>query len=283
VEILRVPIPKLGFEQVVSACVSKWRYEPATGGASLRSVDGFIDYHIADADERALRLLMEGFASAWNAKDVQAVRPLLGGPLAAPTVGTKASTPLLEQFAKERAAADWDIQLDPEVEWIKFLRPDVMAARQPIRLSRSSKSDGKTHYLDVTAIKRGDEWTLLAWFPGFAGPPASSSGWVAPGIEFPRKRKHPFPNYPSRTASGVIVVLDAEVDTSGKVVSVETRRSEPGFDDYALRAVKHWTYKPMFFEGTPIPFFIRAHFTFNVGSSNASVGMNEELFLKRPD
>jgi TonB family protein len=255
-DVRRVPAKGLGFEEAVRDCVSRWRFEPAPGRGGLRRYEGEIRYRIATADEVAVRSLLERFATAWNERDADAI-------------GVLAGPDLREQFATERAAAAWNMELEPAFQHIQFLRPDVAVVRQPFSKERPAGAPGPAHepssLLEATTRKRGDSWTLLAWYP-LAGP-APTGRWLFPGIEEPRKVKHVDPVSPSlalKAPVSAIVTLEAEVDASGHVAAVRVLRGGRPFDDAAARAVRQWEYAPTLLDGVPVRVVIRIDVPFDV-------------------
>jgi TonB family protein len=52
------------------------------------------------------------------------------------------------------------------------------------------------------------------------------------------------PPYPPQALAGGLVVLEATVDTSGKVAAARVISSAPPFDEPALEAARKWRFKP---------------------------------------
>jgi TonB family protein len=259
VDIRQVPATGLGFEQAVRACVLEWRFEPAGRKGGLRPYEGKIRYRMAATanEEAAIRGLLEAFAAAWNAE-----RPDPEAILGSPSL-------LAEQFTKERAAADWNMDLDPDFEEAHFLRPDLAVVTQRFhrgtRAGAGSPADGESSLLEATAIKRGGWWRLFAW-SSVAGRPSGRQRLV-PGIEEPRKITHVDPVYPDlgrQARVSAVVILEFEVDTQGKVTSVKILRGHPIFDEAAIKAVQKWEYAPTLFEGTATPVVRRATIDFSL-------------------
>jgi TonB family protein len=250
----RVPAKDLGFEEAVRDCVSKWRFEPGAEETGLRQYDGAIRFHVGGTanDEVSIRALLQAFASGWNAEstDAEAVFQVLGG--AAPDrqiAGSGSAPSLAEQFGQQKASVGWNIELEPDFEQIRFLRPNVAVVRLPFhhatRAGATPQADGQLALLEATAIKRGEQWTLLGWYP-IAGPP-SDRRWLAPGIEEPRKLKQVNPSYPDLAREARVsasVVLEMQIDPQGKVSSVKILRGHPIFDEAAMGAAQQWEYEP---------------------------------------
>lgn len=94
--------------------------------------------------------------------------------------------------------------------------------------------------------------------PGMA--PASRSGMapvrVGGNIKTPIKVRDVRPVYPldaqSARISGV-VIIEATIDTDGRVYDAKVLRSIPALDQAALDAVRQWEFTPTLLEGVPVP------------------------------
>lgn len=76
------------------------------------------------------------------------------------------------------------------------------------------------------------------------------------GTVGPRKIKDVSPAWPAQAAgrSGqFVVVLELEVDASGKVSDAQVLRSQPPFDAAALECVRQWEYTPTMVNGAAVP------------------------------
>jgi TonB family protein len=269
VDVRQVPAKGLGFEEAVRDCVLRWHFGPIAGKGGPRHYEGEIRYRIAAEDEVAIRSVLEAFASAWNANSAEAIGALTGAEQQPGAAGTGSPPSPLEQFTTERAAADWNMELEPAFKYIQFLRSDVAVVRQPFCRQRPAGVRGpakkECSLLEATARKRGDSWKLLAWYP-LAEPP-STGRWLFPGIEEPRKVKHVDPVYPDLALKGpvsAIVTLEARVDASGHVAAVRVLRGDRLFEDAAMRAVRQWQYAPTLLEGVAIPIVIRVDVPFDL-------------------
>jgi periplasmic protein TonB len=89
-------------------------------------------------------------------------------------------------------------------------------------------------------------------------PPPLPPTPIRPGgiIREPRKILHVAPLYPDIARQSRVqgtVVLEAILDTSGRVESVRVLGSHPLLDDAAVRAVRQWRYTPTELNGVPVP------------------------------
>lgn len=93
------------------------------------------------------------------------------------------------------------------------------------------------------------------------GVPAAAPAPVEPvrvggQIEAPRKLRHQPPDYPElarRAGVQAVVILEAMIDTGGRVTDVRVLRGHPLLDEAALQAVRRWAYVPTLLNGVPVP------------------------------
>ncbi len=75
------------------------------------------------------------------------------------------------------------------------------------------------------------------------------------------------PKYPElaiATGVGGRVILEAEVDTAGKVTTVRVLRGHPLLDEAAITAVKQWRYQPLLLNGEPTGFILTVTMDFQI-------------------
>ena len=75
------------------------------------------------------------------------------------------------------------------------------------------------------------------------------------------------PKYPDFAAQAQIeglVILEATVDTEGRVQAVQVLRSHGLLDQAAIDAVKQWRYSPLILNGQPFPFILTVSVRFSV-------------------
>ena len=78
---------------------------------------------------------------------------------------------------------------------------------------------------------------------------------VGGGIKPPRKIKDVKPAYPPGVLAEQMrgtVVIEATIDTDGKVCSAKILHSVPALDQAALDAVRQWEYAPSLLDGLPV-------------------------------
>lgn len=90
--------------------------------------------------------------------------------------------------------------------------------------------------------------------------PALPSGMapvrVGGNIKTPTKVRDVRPVYPPDAQSARIqgvVIIEATIDTDGRVHDAKVLRSIPALDDAALDAVRQWEFTPTLLEGVPVP------------------------------
>ena len=112
---------------------------------------------------------------------------------------------------------------------------------------------------------------------GTGAPPVAVPPWpaaegavrVGSGISAPRQIKKVNPVYPSaaqRERVQGVVILEAIIDTDGKVKDARVLRSVPLLDQAALDAVKQWEYTPTLKDGKPVPVVMTVTTTFAMDS-----------------
>jgi protein TonB len=61
-----------------------------------------------------------------------------------------------------------------------------------------------------------------------------------------------------------LVILEAQVDTRGRVVEVNVLRGNPLLTDAAVAAVRQWVYTPTLINGVPVPVVMAVTVTFRL-------------------
>jgi protein TonB len=85
---------------------------------------------------------------------------------------------------------------------------------------------------------------------------------VAPRI---LKKVNPvYPDLAIQARLSMIVILEAQVDTRGRVKTVKVLRGHPLFDEAALEAVRQWRYQPLLLNGEPTEFILTVTVQFNL-------------------
>jgi TonB family protein len=276
VEVTKVPVPGVGFEDAIRACLSQWRFEPAPAGAAgLRRHEGRLRFRIDVAEEAAIRALMEALAAAWNAGEKAALEDLSLQPADSTAIRPDPRPPLEAQLGGKSGEPRWRIDLESDVEHIRFMKPDVIAVRQPYRRQALSKQAGPSPtqaelaVIDAMAVKGSRGWRFLRIAP-------SETAWlgavrVGGKIREPRKVKDARPRYPEaakelRIQGGVVV--ECLITAEGKVTNVRVVRGlYKILDDAAIEAVRQWEYTPTLLEGVPVPVIMTVVINFRLNPS----------------
>jgi periplasmic protein TonB len=82
------------------------------------------------------------------------------------------------------------------------------------------------------------------------------------------------PEYPALAATARvsgIVIIEAQVDTHGKVKTANILRGVTLLDEAALAAVRQWRYQPLLLNGEPTEFILTVTVTFTLTSPGANV------------
>jgi len=144
------------------------------------------------------------------------------------------------------------LETDPVQKQQLIAEADALRARA-IELNRSR-----------TAINGANSGVMLGPAPPPPPPPGmaprSPSGMapvrVGGNVQTPTKVRDVRPLYPqdaqSARISGV-VIIEATIDTDGRVYDAKVLRSIPLLDQAALDAVRQWEFTPTLLEGVPVP------------------------------
>src|SRR5688572_25364878 len=212
VEVRTVPLPGFGFEGAIEECVSRWRFEPAPAGhAGLRRHDGRLKFRLDPPEEGAIEALLQSLATAWNTGDLKALDELAHRADDGPRVPAEDSGALHTQLQAEPTLGSWRMQMEPEFEHIRFLRPDLATVRQPYRRTSTASGAGQGASTDASALdamvakgKRG--WRFVRVSSAdvrTSAAPASPTAGVWPSalriqgqIREPRQTKRVPPRYP---------------------------------------------------------------------------------------
>ncbi len=260
VEVKKVPLPDLGFEATVRACLADWRFEPASGGAApMRSYEGEFRFRLDGAEETAVRALLETLAGAWNAGDLKAVEDLALRSGDAPAMPSELSRSLGEQLQPRGTERPWRMELEPEVENLRFLRADLVSVRQRYRRTaagpQGAQGPAESAVLDAVAAKGSRGWRFVRISP-------METEWlsalrVGATIRAPRKVKDVKPDYPILARELHLqgaVILECVISAEGNVTAVRLLRGvQKVLDDAAIAAVKRWRYTPTLLDGKPVP------------------------------
>jgi periplasmic protein TonB len=101
-----------------------------------------------------------------------------------------------------------------------------------------------------------------------APPPPSEPVRVGGNIKEPKKLRNIPPVYPDVAKQARVqgvVVLEATIDTSGRVDNVRVLRGIPLLNEAAVDAVKKWVYSPTMLNGTPVPVIMTVTVNFTLG------------------
>lgn len=284
VEVREVPLPDLGFEDAVRACASGWRFEPAAAGeTAARGYEGAVRFRLQPAEEAAIRAQLETLAAAWNAGDLKAVDELAWQPGDGPLDPPAAARPLSEQLeAWPAPPRPWRMDLEPEWEHVRFIRPDLAGVRQ--RFGRSPAWDaneqtlaGEEPLVDALMAKGPRGWR-------FVRAKATSRAWlgaVRAGVTIPepRKLKSAPPHYPEAAKLGRIqglVVLDCVISPEGKVTNVRVLRSRHKLlDAAAIEAVRQLEFAPTLVDGKAVAVVMTVPVSFTLKTVNTPLGSPE--------
>ena len=255
VEIHKMPMTDLGFEQAVRACVTEWRFTPApSDGDGARVYEGTVRFRRAPSEELLIRTRLEELAAAWNQHDEAAVAELQARLEDAPETPTQAA-PLVEQVQALTMTTTRRIRLADDVQLLWFLRSDAVKVRQPYRIlsSEAGEDSGEASFFEASLMKGSRGWRFVSLF---APPTDQRILRVGDQIKEPRKIRNVPPVYPD-IAKQVhvqgVVTLEATISAEGVVTWVKVVRGVPLLDQAAVDAVQQWRYTPTLLNGVAVP------------------------------
>jgi len=257
VEILTVPLPDLGFEEAVRACVAAWRFEAAPAGESdLRLSEGRVRFALMPDGEAAVRNLLSDLASVWNAgkkgglEELEAGHPFLG-----------------KQIGAVQGAGECRMELEPASGYVRFIAPDLAEVRQSFACltPRANAKVPARLTLDLMVGKGARGWRFVdvkepdkVWF---------STLRVGRSVPEPRILSRVPATYPE-AAKGArvqgVVILDCLVSPEGRVTAVRVVRGIPLLDEAAANAVRQWAFAPTVVDGKPVPVVVTVQVNFTL-------------------
>jgi periplasmic protein TonB len=112
---------------------------------------------------------------------------------------------------------------------------------------------------------------IVGGLPTEAPPPPPKAVRIGGQIKQPKLLNQVRPIFPELAAQArlsAIVIMEALVDTQGRVKSVTVLRGAPLFDEAAQEAVKQWRYQPLLLNGVPTDFILTVTINFSLSSAS---------------
>ena len=81
---------------------------------------------------------------------------------------------------------------------------------------------------------------------------AKKKGKVGDQVERDPIPPPPVESAPAAAEEGPIVIIEATIDTNGRVSATRLLRSVPLLDEAALAAVRQWVFTPPVYQGQPV-------------------------------
>lgn len=213
----------------------------------------------------ALIILPILFADVLSAPDdgVRAffVAPVLPAPPPppppAPGAGAVARHPAAQQQEPSKLAAS--VGTPPEA-----------VAEEGIALSLESGVSGGVEGGVPGGVPGGVVGGIVGGLPEEAPPPTVVR--VGGVVKAPKQLRRVEPEYPplaQKARLGALIILEATVDTSGRVREVAVLRGHPLFNDAAVAAVRQWVYAPLLLDGVPREFSLTVTVSFDLMNAPA--------------
>jgi protein TonB len=111
---------------------------------------------------------------------------------------------------------------------------------------------------------------IVGGLPTEAPPPPVKAVRVGGQIKQPKllhQVKPVFPELAAQARLSAIIIMEALVDTQGRVKQVTVLRGAPLFDDAAIESVKQWRYQPLLLNGVPTEFILTVTINFNLSTA----------------
>jgi protein TonB len=108
---------------------------------------------------------------------------------------------------------------------------------------------------------------VVGGLPDAPPPPPVRPVRVGGDVREPRKVLDVAPVYPPLAAKAHVegvVILEATIDTRGRVVNATVLRGVPVLDEAALEAVRRWVYTPTLVDGVPTPIILTVTVSFRL-------------------
>ncbi|MGE0453678.1 MAG: energy transducer TonB [Vicinamibacteria bacterium] len=113
---------------------------------------------------------------------------------------------------------------------------------------------------------------IVGGIPTGAPPPVKAVR-VGGNVKAPKLVHQVQPVYPDlaiQARLSALVIMEALVDTAGRVKTVRVLRGAPLFDDAAMGAVRQWRYQPLLLNGIPTEFILTVTVNFNLATAPRS-------------
>jgi protein TonB len=122
----------------------------------------------------------------------------------------------------------------------------------------------------VGGVPGGVVGGVVGGLPDAPPPPAATPVRVGGDIREPRKILDVTPVYPELAARARvegIVIIEATIDTRGRVANATVLRGVPVLEEAALEAVRKWVYTPTLLDGVPTPVIMTVTVRFRLSNA----------------
>jgi periplasmic protein TonB len=157
---------------------------------------------------------------------------------------------------------------------VRRVEPSASGLVAPINISSEIRRDdpfgardGDPNGVDGGVLCPGCEVGVVVHVPDPVAPPPPPKVVRISQLEQPKPVVHVDPRYPRLAAdiglSGTVVV-EAEVDTAGRVKTARVLSGHPLLNEAALEAVTQWRYRPLLLSGEPTGFILTVTVEFRI-------------------
>jgi uncharacterized protein (TIGR02246 family) len=251
VEITRVPVKDLGFEEAVAPVVKAWRFEPAREGSTPVAVwfEGSVRFSLQPEDEEQIYALAERCMLAWNRREAQVLASLFADNAHIHTVTDDPAygpSQIRLRFTELLSTRLEGTDLTLSVDMIRFAGADRAEVEHTYQLTG-----------DVEHIGRiGTTLTLLdgVWLIDHARLiEGASVVWDTDPVVQYRPDDPPIPEEARQNNISGRVLMDILVRRDGSTEVVKVLEGLPfGCTEAAIESAMEWRWQPALRDGEPV-------------------------------
>jgi uncharacterized protein (TIGR02246 family) len=251
VEITRVPLKDMGFEDAVVPAVRNWKFEPARRGSLTVAAwfEGYVRFSLKSEDEDQIQAVAERAEMAWNKGEVQVLASLFTDSAHVHTVTedpARGPYAIGKRFSALLSTTLKGARLTMSVDMIRFFQDERAEVEYTYQLKGGVDNIGR---FSTTFTQTEGEW-LIDHAMLIEG--ASVLWDTDPVVEF-RPPEPPLPPEAKANKVSGRVLLGIIVRRDGTTEVVKVLQGLPhGCTEAAVENARQWRYKPALREGQPI-------------------------------
>jgi TonB family protein len=251
IAVRKVPRPGVGFEEALRQALMGTRLRPANPEVDQSGeVTGSVSFVMRPDDEQTAADMAARFATAWNVGE----RPFIAANFAPEPAraqldpaGTPEARARIQEWVAERLGDGSRSRLSDRPGPITFYSGGMAKVQMPLK-------DGSGE--SALWLQRGERRWVVRLFAESGADGRARSYRIGGTLKEPTRVKNVPPVYPDEAKqAGVsgVVILECQIDPTGRVTDVTVLRSVPGLDQAAIDAVRQWEYTPTLLNGVAVP------------------------------